>query len=151
MKIINFEGLGLSLKINSLLLNINGVKIYWYAFIIVISVIIAILLCKKDDGKYHIKFDDILTLLIFLIPISIICARMYFVIFKFEYYMKNPIEIFNIRNGGLAIYGGIIGAIITIMLFCRKYKILFLDMLDYLAPYLAIRAINWKMGEFFQL
>ena len=84
MKIINFEGLGLSLKINSLLLNINGVKIYWYAFIIVISVIIAILLCKKDDGKYHIKFDDILTLLIFLIPISIICARMYFVIFKFK-------------------------------------------------------------------
>ena len=107
------------------------------------------MLCKKDDGKYNIKFDDVLLLVVFMLPIAIICARVYFVIFKFDYYAQNPIEIFNIRNGGLAIYGGIIGAIITIIVYCKKKKIKILDMLDYLAPYLALGQAIGRWGNFF--
>lgn len=145
---IKFEGLGIDLNVNPILVNFNGIKIYWYAFIIITGIAICLLLCKKDNGKYNIKFDDILLLALFLLPISIICARIYFVLFKLDYYIQYPLEILNIRNGGLAIYGGIIGAILTIIIFCKVRKIKILDILDYLAPYLAIRSMYWKMGKF---
>ena len=151
MKQVNFEGLGLSFNINNVLVDINGVKIYWYAFIIVSGIALCLLLCKKDDGKYNIKFDDILQLSLFLFPISIICARIYFILFKLDYYSKNLTEIFNFRNGGIAIYGGIIGAIITIIIFCKKKKIKILDMLDYLAPYLALGQCIGRWGNFFNM
>lgn len=151
MNKINFEGLGLSFKINNILIDINGMKIYWYAFIIVIGIAICLLLCKKDDGKYNIKFDDILMLSLFVLPISIICARLYFVLFKHDYYIQRPVEIFNIRNGGLAIYGGIIGAITTIIVFCKIKKIKTLDMLDFLAPYLALGQAIGRWGNFFNI
>lgn len=95
----------------------------------------------------NIKFDEILLLALFLLPISIICARLYFVLFKLDYYTQYPLEIINIKNGGLAIYGGIIGAIFTIIIFCKIRKIKILNILDYLAPYLAIRSMYWKMGK----
>ena len=73
-------------------------------------------------GKYGIKFADIIDLCIFLIPISIICARLYYVLFEINYYIKEPLQIFNLRNGGLAIYGGIIAAIITCFVYIAKRK-----------------------------
>ena len=65
MNVINFEGLGLSFDINNVLIDIFGIKIYWYSFLIVIGIVISLLLCKKDDGKYNIKFDNILLLFLF--------------------------------------------------------------------------------------
>ena len=147
MNIINFEGLGLRFNINNVLIDIFGIKIYWYSFLIVIGIVISLILCKNDDNKYSIKFDDILLLFLFLLPISIICARIFYILFKLDYYTQNPLEMFNIRNGGLAIYGGIIGAIFTIIIFCKIRKIKILNILDYLAPYLAIRSMYWKMGK----
>lgn len=148
MNHINFEGLGISLNINKIAIDIGGLKIHWYAIAIVVGIALALILCKKDNGKYNIKFEDILELAIFLFPISIICARIYFVIFKLDYYIQNPLQIFDIRSGGLAIYGGVIGAIATIYVFCKIKKIRMLDMLDYLAPYLALRSMCWQMGKF---
>lgn len=149
MNKINFEGLGISFELNRVAFSFMNIDIYWYAIFIVVAFAIGIILCKKDNGKYNIKFDDILELLLFVIPISIICARLYFVIFKLDYYIKNPIEIVNIKNGGLAIYGGIIGAIITIIIFCKIKKIKILDMLDYIAPYLPLGQAIGRWGNFF--
>lgn len=150
MNHINFEGLGISLDINKIAIDICGINIRWYAIAIVVGIVLALFLCKKDDGKYNIKFEDILELAIFIFPISIICARIYFVMFKLDYYIQNPAQIFDIRSGGLAIYGGVIGAIATIFIFCKVKKIKMLDMLDYLAPYLALRSMYWQMGKFLQ-
>lgn len=149
MNNIKFEGLGINLNVNPVLVDFNGIKIYWYAFIIIAGIAICLILCKKDDGKYNIKFDDILLLALFLLPISIICARLYFVIFKLDYYMQYPLEILNIRNGGLAIYGGITGAILMIAVFCKIRKIKILDILDYLAPFLALGQCIGRWGNFF--
>ncbi len=149
MKEITFPDLNLVFNIDSIAINIGGISIYWYAILIVSAFIIGIIFCKNDDGKYSVKFDDILELMIMLIPISVISARIYFVLFKLNYYIQNPIEIFDIKNGGLAIYGGIVGAIIVILAFCKAKKINTLDMLDYIVPYSALRSINWKMGELF--
>lgn len=149
MEEVIFPAINLKLNINPVAFNLFGVNVNWYALIIVSAFAIGILLCKKNDGKYNIKFEDILTLFIFLIPISIICARLYYIIFKLEYYINNPSYIFNIRNGGLAIYGGIIGAIITIFVFCKKKKINFYNILDFLAPYLALGQSIGRWGNFF--
>ena len=97
---------------------------------------------------FGIKFEDIIDLLIFLIPISIISARLYYVLFDLNYFIKNPMQIFNIRTGGLAIYGGIIGGIITCIVFCKKRKINILDLLDYLAPALALGQAIGRWGNF---
>lgn len=149
MKEITFTGLGLNFRINSIAINIFGLNIYWYAIFIVSAFSIGIILCKKDDGKYNIKFEQVLEILLFTIPISIICARLYFVIFKLDYYMQNPTEIINIRNGGLAIYGGIIGAILTISIYCKINKIKLLDILDYFVPYLVLGQAIGRWGNFF--
>ena len=151
MNIVNFEGLGFSFNINKVFLDLGFAKIYWYAFLIIIAIIIVIIFCKKDDGKYSIRFDNILELSLFLLPISVICARLYFVIFKLDYYSKNVLEIFNITDGGLAIYGGIIGGIITTYLYCKFKKIKFIDMCDYIIPFLPLAQAIGRWGNFFNI
>ena len=151
MKEIIFPGVGLNLNVSSVAINIGNINIYWYAILIVSAFIIGILFCKKDDGKYNIKFDNILELMVILIPISIIGARIFYVVFKLDYYIQYPENILNIRDGGLAIYGGIIGAIITIIIYCKKKKINVLDITDYLVPYLALGQAIGRWGNFFNV
>lgn len=111
MNIISFPGFNLNFEISKIAIQIGNIKIYWYAILMVLSFLIALIIYKKEDGKYGIKFQDVLTLSIYVIPISIISARIYYVLFNLSYYIKNPIQIFNIHSGGIAIYGGIIGRI----------------------------------------
>lgn len=147
MNTITFPLLNLELNINKTAFTICGVPVYWYAILIVASIGIALLLCKKQDGKYGIKFEDIVTLSIILIPISFISARIYYVIFSLKDY-KNIIDILNIKDGGLAIYGGIIGGAITAYIFCKKRKINLLDLLDYIVPFLALGQGIGRWGNF---
>lgn len=151
MKNIFFPGLGLDFNVNSVAFKVFEIDVYWYAILIVLAFIIGILLCKKDNGKYNINFDNVLELFIIIIPISIICARIYFIIFKLEYYLQEPQEIFNLRDGGLAIYGGIIGAIIAVVIYCKRKNINVLDMLDYIVPYLPLGQAIRKMGKLYKL
>ena len=146
-----FPLLNLNIDIPRVAFNIFGINIYWYGIIIVTGIIIALLLCKRDDGKYDISFSTILDLSIYIIPISIICARIYYVVFNFEPYQENFLKVFDFRTGGLAIYGGIIGAIITIFTYCKIKKINFLDILDYLAPYLALGQCIGRWGNFINI
>ncbi len=151
MEKVTFNGLGLNFYIKQVAIKFHNINIYWYAIFIVLAFIVGIALCKKNDGKYNIKFENILELAIVMIPVALISARIYFIIFKLEYYIQNPLEIFDIRNGGLAIYGGIIGAIITIIIYCKKKYINILDMLDYIVPYLALGQAIGRWGNFFNM
>lgn len=143
MNTITFPLINLKLQISKIAFSIGNIDIYWYAILIVLAFLIAIIIFKIRDGKFGIKCSDLLDLAIFAIPICIISARAYYVIFNIKYYITNPVEIFNLRNGGLAIYGGIIGGFITCHVFCKKRKINLLDLIDYIAPALALRSINW--------
>lgn len=98
---------------------------------------------------YDIKFQDVLDLSLWLIPITIVSARIYYVVFKLEYFLKEPLQIFYIRNGGLAIYGGIIGGAITVYVFCKKRKVSILNMLDNIVPVLALGQAIGRWGNFF--
>src|SRR5574344_1908006 len=151
MKEVLFNGIGLKLFISNVAFTIFGINVYWYAILITISIILGIFIVYKDDGKYNIKFESILELLVFLIPISFIGARIYYVLFSLDYYFNNPLKMFNIRDGGLAIYGGIIAGFITIIVFCKIKKIKVLDMLDYIAPCLPLGQAIGRWGNFFNV
>ncbi len=147
MNTITFPLLNLQLNINKTAFIIFGVPVYWYAILIVASIGIALVLCKIQDGKYGIKFEDILDLSIILIPITFVCARIYYVIFSLKNY-KSIIDILNIKDGGMAIYGGIIGGVIISYIFCKKRKINLLDLLDYIVPFLALGQAIGRWGNF---
>ena len=103
---------------------------------------------RVNDGKFGIKYENFLDLSIFMIPISVICARLYYVLFSMDYYVNNPGEIFNIRDGGIAIYGALIGAIGTIIVFCKIKKIKVWDLLDYLAPVIPLCQAIGRWGNY---
>lgn len=148
MNKITFPGIGLEFNINKIAFSIGNIDIYWYGIMIIIAIIIAIIICKSKDGKYGIKFDNILELLIFAIPISIITARLYYVIFKWDYYGQNILQIFNLKNGGIAIYGALIGGFITCYIYCKVKKIDFLDLLDFIVPSVVIAQSIGRWGNF---
>ena len=99
-------------------------------------------------GLHGIKFDDAFDFILIALFVGIICARLYYVLFNLEYYIKNVNEIFSIWNGGLAIYGGIIGGVISAAIFCKIKKINFLDLCDYLVPFLALGQGIGRWGNF---
>ena len=151
MNIVNFPIINLELELEKVAFSIFNVDVYWYAILIVLGMVTALLLCKRDSGKYDIKFDTILDLSLYVIPISIISARLYYIIFNLDPYIAEPLKIFDFRSGGLAIYGGIIGAIITIIIFCKKRKINFLDILDYVTPFLPLAQAIGRCGNFINI
>lgn len=151
MNIISFPGLNLEFNISKVAFNIFGIEIYWYAILIVTSMILALIMYKKRNGLYEIEFDDILDLSLYVIPVAIISARLYYIIFNLEYYLNNPMQMLNIRSGGLAIYGAVIGGAITSLIFCKKRKINILDLLDYIVPGLALGQAIGRWGNFINI
>lgn len=130
---------------------IFGVDIYWYAIIITSAILIGYLWAKLNDGRYGIKYDDLFNLSLFMIPIAIICARIYYVVFKWDYYSENLVDIFDYRNGGIAIYGALIGAIATICIFAKIKKMKIVDILDYLAPIIPLCQAIGRWGNYINI
>lgn len=149
MKHIVIPMFNITLNINPIAFHIFGIPIYWYAIFVVASIVLALYLMKKrcNQNTFGIHYDDILDLSLILIPVSFVCARIYYVVFNLQNYTSFS-QIIHIKDGGLAIYGGIIGGVITAYIFCKKRNLSFLGLADYVIPYLALRASNRKMGQF---
>lgn len=148
MNLVRFPGLNLEFNISNVAFKIFGIEIYWYAILIVSAMILALIMFKKRDGLYEIKFNDVIDLSLYVIPISIVSARLYYILFNLEYYIQNPKEILIFRNGGIAIYGAVIGGLITCFIFCKKKKIRLLDLMDYVAPGLVLGQAIGRWGNF---
>lgn len=145
---ISFPGLGLSFTIERQAFSIFGWPVYWYAILITSGFCLGGFLAFRNAKKFGIKTNDLLDLVLILLPSSIVGARLYYVIFSLNEYKSNWMNIFNIRQGGLAIYGGIIAALIVTIIFAKKSKINLLDLLDLLAPYLALGQAIGRWGNF---
>lgn len=148
MQTVTFPLLGLELPLSKIAFSFGNVDIYWYAIIIVLAIMIAFVILKKQDGLYGISFSTILEMSLWVIPIAFVGARVYYIVFQWDYYMQYPMEIWNVRNGGLAIYGGIIAGTLAIYGYGRKKKIKVLDMLDYIAPCLALAQAIGRWANF---
>ncbi len=151
MQIIRFPGLNLEFHIFKIAIQIGKIGIHWYAIFIVFAFAIALYICKKKSGLYNIKFENILDLFLILIPISLICARIYYCLFKLDIYLENPLKIFDVRSGGLAIYGGIIGGAITCYIYCKRKRIDLLNLLDYIVPSLSLGQAIGRWGNFINI
>ncbi len=125
-----------------------GRPIYFYGVFIALGFILGALYCAKISPRFGLKSDDIYDFLIWLIPLSIIGARLYYVLFRLDYYLQNPEEIVAIWEGGLAIYGGIIAGILTAWVLCRHKKIPLLTLLDVVVYGLLIGQILGRWGNF---
>ena len=146
--VISFPMLG-NLRLNPpSYFTLFGHPIYFYGVLIGLGFLLGIAFCSKRAKRFGLKEDDIYDVMIWMIPCSIIGARAYYVLFQLGYYLQHPDELLAIRNGGLAIYGGVIAGALTAYLVCRRKKIPFPAMLDCLAYGLLIGQIIGRWGNF---
>ena len=147
---IEFPVLGLDMTLNRRIIEFDalGGGIYYYAVIICLGFILAWLYINHKDKKAGISTEPMLDMVIYGLPTAIICARAYYVIFSLESYKDNWIDIFKIWNGGIAIYGGVIGAMATVIIYCRIKKLSALHYLDLAAMGLMIGQAVGRWGNF---
>lgn len=125
-----------------------GFTVYFYGVLIAVGFILAMLYCSKEAPRFGIRPDDFFDLMLWLIPIVILGARLYYVLFRLDYYLANPAQIIAIRDGGLAIYGGVIAGAVVLWLFCRRRQIALPAMLDLAVYGLLIGQIIGRWGNF---
>lgn len=145
---VSFPMLGLEFEINRVAFSVFGMPVYGYGIIIALGLALAFVYATYQTKKVGISQDDFLNMLIIALPVSIICARLYYVIFSWDYYKNNLTEIFNIRGGGIAIYGAVIGAAMVVLVYCRFKKLKIGKVLDVLAVGLLIGQAVGRWGNF---
>lgn len=134
---------------NRIALDLGFIKIYWYSLFIFTAMSVATFLVFKEAKKKKLNMEKLTDLIFYTVILGIIGARTYYVVFNFNYYLSNPIEILQIWNGGLAIHGGLIGAMLFIYYYCRKHKIKIFDILDITVVGLIIAQAIGRWGNFF--
>ena len=148
---INFPNLGIHLKNVGQTISVFGFEIAYYGIIIGLGVLagiaIAAFLAKKTGQDPDTYYD----LALYAVVLSVLGARIYYVIFSWDSYKDDLLSIFNIRQGGLAIYGGVITAIITVYVYAKVKKIPFGLMTDTAGPGLILGQIIGRWGNFFNL
>ena len=105
------------------LFGIEGWSIAWYGVIIAVGMVLGVILAIYRARKQGLKDDLIFDFILLALPIAIVCARGYYVVFEWNSYSGDILSIFKIWKGGLAIYGGVLGGLITAILFCRWSQI----------------------------
>lgn len=127
--VISFPSLGISVN-PPRSISLGPLNIYFYGIIIACGLVLAVLYCMNRSKEFGIQEDDILDGVLWVTPFAICCARAYYCIFAWHEYAADPISVLYIWNGGLAIYGGVIGALIGVSVLCKLKKIKLPAMLD---------------------
>lgn len=125
-----------------------GIDIQWYAIIIVSAIVLVTWMASREAVKVGLREDDVTDLMLYALPISIVGARLYYVMFELDYYIENPGQILAIRNGGLAIYGGLIAGGLVIYFFTRHRFISTWKFLDVAAPSVILAQAIGRWGNF---
>ena len=145
---VSFPGLGIGeFSVNSQAFSIFGVGIAWYAIVITIGMLAAVAYTIFRARKIGITFDDVIDFALFAIPIGIIGARLYYVVTNLDSY-HSFMEVINIRNGGLAIYGGIIFGALAVIGVSYFKKINFFAMADCCTPGIILAQAIGRWGNF---
>ena len=134
---------------NPVLFDLGFIKIYWYSIMILIGLFIGGTLIIKESKKFKIPEDYMINLILYTIVFGIIGARLYYVAFNWDYYGSNIIDIFKVWEGGLAIHGGLLFGLITIIIYTKKYNVKTFRMLDIIVVGLIIGQAIGRWGNFF--
>lgn len=130
-------------------LQIGNLSIYWYGVIIAAGLFLGLYLAQREANRLGLQKDVIVDLIVFAAPIAIIFARIYYVIFEWDSYAGRPfIELFAIWEGGIAIHGALIGAVLTTIVYTRVRKLQFWQIADIVAPSLILGQAIGRWGNF---
>ncbi|WP_059103347.1 prolipoprotein diacylglyceryl transferase [Shouchella shacheensis] len=129
-------------------LQLGPLTIHWYAVLILLGVGIGYVMANHEANKRGLPKDLFADLLLWALPISIISARLYYVIFRFEQFADDPIRVFFIWEGGIAIHGALIGAVMTAIVFAKKRGVSFWKIADVAAPSILIGQAIGRWGNF---
>ena len=129
--------------------SIGSMTVHYYGVIIAVGLLLAVLYGCKRSKEFGLKEDDIMDGVLWITPFAILCARIYYCIFSWDQYADNPISMLYIWKGGLAIYGGVLGAVLGVLVFCRIKKIKIGALLDVVALGFLIGQSLGRWGNFF--
>lgn len=135
--------------LNPTAFSIFGFEIKWYGILIGSGMLLGIIIANYTSKLRNIIYDELLNIVLITLPVAILCARLYYVIFNFSYYTRNITDILNIRQGGLAIHGGVIGGFLCAYIYTYHKKINFLAVGDVVAPSLILAQSIGRWGNFF--
>ncbi len=146
---ISFPNLGLYFKNVPQDVNIFGFHIMFYGIIIALGMLLAILMCSRHAKERGINPECLWDMSLYGIFVGIIGARLYFVIMSWDQYKDNLLDIFNLRLGGLAVYGGVIGGFVTVLVYSKIKKLDFFLLSDFVAEGLLVGQLMGRWGNFF--
>lgn len=129
-------------------ISLGPIQVHWYGVIIGAAIALGLYIAIKESGRRGLDKDLFTDLMLWAIPIAILSARAYYVLFEWEYYSRYPGEIIAIWNGGLAIHGALIGSVITALVFARKRKVSFWKLADIAAPSIILGQAIGRWGNF---
>ena len=146
--IIDFAGLGL--KINPPAgFSVGPFEVRFYGLIIALGLVLAVVYALKRRDQFGLSEDDLMDGVLWIAPFAIVCARLYYCAFEWDRYADNPISILYIWEGGLAIYGAVIGAAIGVIIHCKVKKISMPAVLDIVSLGFMIGQTMGRWGNFF--
>lgn len=134
---------------NPVLFDFGIISIRWYSIFILLGMLFGGTIVMKEAKKWGLSENFIVNLFFYTIIFSLIGARLYYVAFNLDYYLANPIDIIKVWEGGLAIHGGILFGVITIFIYCKKYKVSVSLMYDIIVPGLILGQAIGRWGNFF--
>ena len=149
MNNISFPKLNIKFDVNPIAIDFPFLGgIYWYGIIIALGILLGFLYSSALAKKEGEKSDTVTDILLYSIPVSVICARIYYVAFSWESYKNNLSSIYKIWEGGIAIYGAVIGAVLTAFIYCRVKKLNILKIFDICCLGLMIGQLVGRWGNF---
>ncbi|WP_373748672.1 prolipoprotein diacylglyceryl transferase [Jeotgalibaca porci] len=138
----------LLVAIDPIAIKLGGFEVAWYGVIIGVGILLAMYLASSEGDRKGMPQDFILDLAFWTVPIAILGARAYYVLFELGYYLENPGQIFQIWNGGLAIYGALLTGALVVYFFTKKKNVPVMLTLDVLAPGVLIAQSLGRWGNF---
>jgi phosphatidylglycerol:prolipoprotein diacylglycerol transferase len=126
-----------------------GVPVYWYGLLITGGVLAGLLIASLREKRFGLPKDTTLNLALWVVPIAIVCARVYYVAFTWDQFKNDLWSVFNVRGGGMAIYGSLIGGFLAGILYAKARKIKFATLCDLAAPAIAVGQALGRWGNFF--
>lgn len=145
---IEFPHMGIKLFIDRVAFNIGIKPVYWYGIIIAAGLILGIFAAAMLAKSRKISTDAVFDIVLWGLPSAVVCARIYYVIFEFEQYKNNFADVFKIWEGGIAIYGAVIGAVSAAYIYCRVKKLNFPEMADVCCVGLITGQMIGRWGNF---
>ena len=134
---------------NPVLLELGGFELRWYSVLVLLAVVLGGFLFQREAKRFSVKTDFVFNMAFWAIIFGLLGARLYYVIFQWEYYSMHLNEIYQIWNGGIAIHGAIIAGLIAVVVYCKKYQARTVRYVDFAVVALVIAQALGRWGNFF--